>query len=67
MWAPSFVVEKEDRRRFEFVKDIVSKVEIKKIKETSNAQDKVDGILLKPFVGIPLKHLQILRFQIQVQ
>lgn len=48
------LVEKEDRRRFEFVKDIVSKVEIKKIKETSNAQDKVDGILLKPFVGIPL-------------
>lgn len=48
-------VESADRKRFEFVNGIVSKVENRKVlTKDKNSQDKIDNILTNPFVGIPL-------------
>lgn len=47
-------VEAEDRKRFAFVSKIVDEVEVKGKEDTVKKQDKVDNIILKPFVGIPL-------------
>ena len=48
-------VEAADRKRFDFVKSIVSSVEKRKVltKET-NGQDKIDAILTNPWLGIPI-------------
>lgn len=47
-------VEDEDRKRFEFVKDVVSKVETRKVlSDRKTGQDKVDAFLTEPLFGIP--------------
>ena len=48
-------VEAADRKRFDFVKSIVSSVEKRKVltKET-NGQDKIDAVLTNPWLGIPI-------------
>ena len=48
-------VELADRKRFEFVKALVESVEKRKIltKEINN-QDRIDAVLSKPWVGIPV-------------
>ena len=44
-----------DRKRFEFVNGIVSKVEKRKVlTNRKNSQDKIDAILTKPWFGIPI-------------
>ena len=49
------VVEQEDRKRFAFVNDIVSKVETRKVRsKDKNSQDKIDAVLTNKWVGIPL-------------
>ncbi len=46
-------VEKADRRRFEFVKDIVKDVETRKVlTKEKNAGDKIDAILTHPVLGL---------------
>ena len=46
-------VEAEDRKRFDFVKSIVSKVEKRKVlTKEKNGQDKVDAVLTNPVAGI---------------
>ena len=48
-------VEAADRKRFEFVNKIVSKVETRKIlTKDTNVQDKIDDILTHPIVGLPI-------------
>lgn len=49
------VVEEDDRKRFDYVNKIVSKVEKRKVltKET-NFQDKIDNILTNKWFGIPI-------------
>ena len=48
-------VELADRKRFEFVKKIVSKVESRKVfTKDKNYQDKIDEILTHPIVGLPI-------------
>lgn len=48
-------VEKSDRRRYEFVNSIVSKVETRKVlTKDKTAQDKVDAILAHKWLGIPI-------------
>lgn len=48
-------VEEADRKRFDFVKGIVSVVEKRKVltKEKNN-QDKIDAVLTNPWLGIPI-------------
>ena len=49
------VVEKADRARFDFVNNIVSKVETRKVlTKERNWQDKVDEILTNKWAGIPI-------------
>ena len=49
------VVEEADRRRFTFVKGIVTAVETRKVfTKNTNKQDKVDKILTNKWLGIPL-------------
>ena len=49
------VVEAADRKRFEFVNKIVSKVESRKIlTKDHNVQDKIDSILTNKWLGIPI-------------
>ena len=44
-----------DRKRFEFVNSIVARVETRKVKtKDKNFQDKIDGVLTHPLVGIPI-------------
>ena len=44
-----------DRKRFEFVNGIVTKVEKRKVlTNRKNSQDKMDAILTKPWFGIPI-------------
>ena len=44
-----------DRKRFEFVNGIVSKVEKRKVRtKNKNAQDKIDDILTNRYLGIPI-------------
>ncbi len=46
-------VQKEDRKRFEFVNDIVKKVETRKVlTKERNINDKIDTILTNPVLGI---------------
>ena len=55
-----------DRERFAFVKQTVKKVEIRKVRTSDrNRQDKLDGVLTHPLVGLPLFTLvMFLVFQI---
>ena len=47
--------EKADRRRFEFVNGIVSKVEVRKrLTREKNLQDKIDSVLTNKWAGIPI-------------
>ncbi len=49
------VVEKADRKRFEFVNKIVKEVEKRKVfTNKKNAQDKIDAILTNKWVGLPI-------------
>ena len=44
-----------DRKRFEFVNGIVSQVEKRKVlTKDKNFQDKIDGIITHPIIGIPI-------------
>lgn len=48
-------VKKSDKERFEFVKDIVSKVENKKIKSNiQTKQDAIDRVIAHKWLGIPI-------------
>lgn len=48
-------VEAADRKRFDFVKSIVSSVEKRKVlTKEKNRQDKVDAVLTNPWSGIPI-------------
>ena len=48
-------VEAADRKRFEFVNDIVSQVEKRKVfTKDKNVQDKIDGIITHKIIGIPI-------------
>lgn len=47
--------ESEDRKRFDFVKGIVSAVEKRKVMtKEKNSQDKIDAIITNPWLGIPV-------------
>ena len=49
------VVEDADRRRFDFVNDIVKAVETRKVlTRNKNFQDKIDAVLTNKWVGIPI-------------
>ena len=49
------VAEEADRKRFEFVNNLVKKVETRKIlTKQSNSQDKIDKILTNKWLGIPI-------------
>ena len=48
-------VEAADRKRFDFVKSIVSSVEKRKVlTKEKNGQDKIDAVLTNPWLGIPI-------------
>ena len=48
-------VEAADRKRFDFVKSIVSSVEKRKVlTKEKNSQDKIDAVLTNPWRGIPI-------------
>ena len=48
-------VEAADRKRFDFVKSIVSSVEKRKVlTKEKNSQDKIDAVLTNPWLGIPV-------------
>ena len=48
-------VQEADRKRFGFVNRIVRQVESRKIRTRDrNAQDKIDGVLTHPLVGLPI-------------
>lgn len=48
-------VEAADRKRFEFVKNIVNSVEKRKLlTKEKNGQDKIDAVLTNPWLGIPI-------------
>ena len=48
-------VEAADRKRFDFVKEIVSAVENRKVlTKEKNGQDKIDDVLTNPWLGIPI-------------
>ncbi len=59
-------VEASDRKRFEFVNGIVSKVESRKVfTKDKNFQDKIDAIITHPIAGLPIFALvMFLVFQI---
>ncbi len=49
------VVEAADRKRFDFVNDLVSRVESRQVHTNQrNAQDKIDDILTNRWLGIPI-------------
>lgn len=49
------VVEEADRKRFDFVNGIVSKVEVRKVlTKDRNVGDKIDAILTNKWLGIPI-------------
>ncbi len=49
------LVEKSDKERFEFVKEIISEVETRKVSTNKeNFQDKVDRVLTNKWLGIPI-------------
>lgn len=46
-------VEEADRRRYQFVNEVVSKVETRKVlTKEKNAQDKIDAVLTHPILGL---------------
>ena len=48
-------VETADRKRFDFVKGIVSEVETRKVlTKERNSHDKIDSVLTNPWLGIPV-------------
>ncbi len=48
-------VEEADRKRFDFVKTIVTAVEKRKVlTKDKNGQDKIDNVLTNPWLGIPI-------------
>lgn len=48
-------VEVADRKRFDFVKSIVSAVEKRKVlTKEKNSQDKIDAVFTNPWIGIPI-------------
>jgi len=48
-------VEAADRKRFEFVNQLVSQVEVRKVRTRDyNFQDKIDEVLTHPLVGLPI-------------
>ena len=48
-------VEREDRKRFDFVKGVVASVEKRKVlTKDKNSQDKIDAVLTNPIFGIPI-------------
>lgn len=48
-------VEASDRRRFEFVNQIVKDVETRKVfTKDKNVQDKIDDVITHPIIGIPI-------------
>lgn len=48
-------VEAADRKRFDFVKSIVSAVETRKVlTKEKNSQDNIDAVLTNPWIGIPI-------------
>ncbi len=48
-------VEAADRKRFDFVNSIVSAVETRKVlTKEKNGQDKIDAVLINPWLGIPI-------------
>ncbi len=48
-------VEEADRKRFDFVNEIVSKVETRKVlTKNKNFQDKIDNVLTNKWLGIPI-------------
>lgn len=48
-------VEAADKKRFDFVKSIVSTVEKRKVlTKEKNGQDKIDAVLTNPWLGIPI-------------
>ena len=48
-------VEAADRKRFAFVNQIVSQVEVRKVlTRDKNFQDQIDGVLTHPIVGLPI-------------
>ena len=49
------IVEAADRKRFDFVNKIVSKVETRKVfTKDRNSQDKIDAVLTNKWLGIPI-------------
>ena len=49
------VVEEADRRRFDFVNQIVKEVETRKVKSNEkNTQDKIDAVITNPVAGIAI-------------
>ncbi len=53
--ADKKAVEAADRKRFEFVNKIVSKVETRKVlTKDRNFQDKIDAVLTHPVIGLPI-------------
>ena len=59
-------VEEADRRRYDFVNEIVAMVETRKVRTRDrNSQDKIDAVLTHPVVGLPIFALvMFLVFQI---
>ncbi len=48
-------VEEADRKRFQFVNKVVSRVESRKVRTSDrNAQDKIDAVLTHPVAGLPI-------------
>ena len=53
--ADKKAVEAADRKRFDFVNKLVRQVEHRKIRtQDKNFQDKIDGVLTHPLVGLPI-------------
>ncbi|MBQ2897145.1 MAG: ferrous iron transporter B [Clostridia bacterium] len=49
------VVEADDRNRFKFVNKIVADVETRKVlSKNTNTQDRIDAVLTKPWIGLPV-------------
>ncbi len=54
-WTDKTVAEAEDRKRFEFVNQIVKEVETRKVfTKDKNFGDKIDAILTNKWLGIPI-------------
>ena len=55
VFADKTEAEAEDRRRFTFVNELVSEVEIRKfLTKNKNVQDKIDSVITSKWVGLPI-------------